>query len=721
MKKSLLLAVLLMAGSAAFAQKLSPNTIMTLNERSHGFHNSLLKSVNVMEEEGSINAYVKINSQSAVAEIEALGGTIRTNMGGNLITASLPIATLQKVADLDDVAYIEAAKPVNLLMNNARAEAGVDKCHTATTGMEAFTGKGVVVGIVDCGLEYNHVDYLDSEGKESRLRRVWCQGKNGRHPAGYDYGQEYTSATQLKSLDTDSTETFHASHVMGIAAGADKQTGYEGVAPDADLVFVSMGNGDGTLITDGVKYIFDYAKSVGKPCVVNLSLGSHFGPHDGTSMTDRMFDELVSPGYIIVGAAGNEGLYNAHVSKTMASATDSMKFIINNPISENGKAAFDIWGTPGASMTCKFVILNTRSGKILAESQQITPEVVCNMNRGLRIDLSKARMNFGLTAYAQINPVNNKPEVVVVTDSISKSSIYKLGVVLTSEEGAQVHAWQIRTGDSFVETNLAGWMSPDNDFTVGEIGGTGNSVISVGSYTMRTEWTDLSGKGHGYNSIAGQLNGLSGFSSCGPTVDGRCKPDIAAPGCGIVSAISKYTEESVADRLVAQRTVDGKKYYYGVCEGTSMATPFVTGTIALWLQADPTLTVDDIRNIFAETARQDAFVGNVPNNSWGAGKIDAFEGLKYVLNNASTGISEKDATSAMFKVDADRVAHTATIAFEENGTPVHLTVYNALGQLLTTQELTVSGTQVDLSAFGSGMFVFKMQRGANVKSVKMPI
>ncbi len=718
MKKSLLLAALLMAGGAAFAQKLSPNTLMTLNERSHRSNHSFLKSVAGPAEEGSINAYVKINSQSVIAEIEALGGTIHTNLGGNLVTVNLPIATLYQVADLDDVVYIEAAKPVNLLMNNASTDAGVDKCHTATAGMEAFTGKGVVVGIVDCGLEYNHIDYMDSEGKESRLRRIWCQGKSkGDHPAAYDYGVEYTSADQFRTLSTDSTATFHASHVMGIAAGADQQSGYAGVAPDADLVFVSMGK-NSTSIVDGVKYIFDYAKSVGKPCVVNLSLGSHYGPHDGTSVTDRMFDKLVSPGYIIVGAAGNEGAYNAHVTKTMSSDTEDMKFIVNNPVdTKDKKLAIDIWGAAGTSLTCKFVLINTINGKIMAESESVSPGM---MNDVKNINLQRSRIKCELAVYSQINPINLKPEITVVSTGTS-SSAYKLGVILTSEEGAQIHAWQLVQGDSFMATHLEGWTSPDNDYVVGEIGGTGNSVITVGAYTTRMQWTDLTGKGHRYGSIAGQLNGLSGFSSCGPTVDGRCKPDITAPGCGVVSAMSKYSNEDVTEKLVAQRTVKGKKYYYGVCEGTSMATPFVTGTIALWLQADPTLTVDGIRNIFAETARRDAFVGNVPNNAWGAGKIDAYEGLKYVLNHAGTGISEKDLTGAMFQVEADRVAHTATIGFEENGTPVHLTVYNALGQLLTSQELTVNGTQVDLSGFGSGMFVFKMQRGSNVKSVKMAL
>ena len=272
-----------------------------------------------------------------------------------------------------------------------------------------------------------------------------------------------------------------------------------------------------------------------------------------------------------------------------------------------------------------------------------------------------------------------------------------------------------------MSSTFEGWTSPDDAYIVGEIGGTGKSVITVGSYNMRDSYLMLNGRTSVFQSWVGGVGELSGFSSNGPTADGRCKPDITAPGCGIVSAFSKYSQGFKAGECVSKRTVNGNDYYYGVESGTSMATPYVAGTIALWLQADPTLTVDDIRNIFAQTARQDATMGVLPNNAWGAGKIDSFEGLKYVLKHTQTGINEKNATGAMFQISADRVSRIATVVFEEDGTPVSLTVFNAMGQTVSSQELTASGTQIDLSAFGSGVYVFKMQRGTIVKSVKMAL
>lgn len=711
-KKSVLLASMLMAGGAVFAQKLSPSTNMLLMQRAQGL-NVNTKSMATVNEDETFDAYVKINSQAVLKQIEALGGKVRTNMGGNLVTVALPVAKIQEIANLDDVTYIQAAPKVRLLMDNARADANVDQCHTATTGMEAYTGKGVVVGLVDTGMQYTHIDYFDTEGTECRIRRVWNQGKAGTAPSGYDYGAEYATASRIKSQRYDVTTQYHAGHVLGIAAGADKSAGYYGVAPDADIVFVSMGD-DVSEVVDGVKYIFDYAKSVGKPCVVNLSLGTHSGPHDGTSETDQMFDKLVSPGYIIVGAAGNEGEDNLHVGKTLESADDAFKFMTNNPYSST--LGIDLWGSKDSHMAFKAVLVNARSGQIMAESDTIsTDETVDQKTISLKTGSTSC------TVYYSCGIADNgKPEAFIMTYGTG-SNTYKLGFVVVGEEGSTFHAWQVAQYDSFASTSLNGWTSADNDYSVGEIGGTGKNVISVGSYNTRLKWEDLSGRSYDYTQYAGDMGDLSLFSSHGPTADGRRKPDVTAPGAEIVSAMSSFYYGFSSTTCVAKTTVGSATHYYQTAQGTSMASPFVTGSVALWLQANPKLTVDDIREVIEATSRKDEHTGETASNLWGAGKIDTYAGLKYILEKSSTGISEQGVTEGMFQVVGDHNAHAAKIYFEENGTPVRLSVYNALGQQLSEQTLTANGTQVDLSSYGTGVYVFKMQRGAASKSVKMTL
>ena len=122
----------------------------------------------------------------------------------------------------------------------------------------------------------------------------------------------------------DSSSEYHGAHTMGIAAGGDMKSKYYGVAPDADIVFVSF-KSDDTNIADAIKYIFDYADKVDKPCVINMSLGQHIGPHNGTSFLDRLIDESTGPGRIIVGAAGNEGNVRLHTSKTFTADDTQLK------------------------------------------------------------------------------------------------------------------------------------------------------------------------------------------------------------------------------------------------------------------------------------------------------------------------------------------------------------------------------------------------------------
>lgn len=704
-----MLASLLMMGGAVFAQKLSPSTELLLLGRTAGVG---LKSVTGSASDQTFDAYVKISDQSVLSEIERLGGKVRTNMGGNLVTMSLPVATLREVAALDAVNYIQAAGKVYLRTDKARADVGVDQCHTATAGMEAYTGSGIVVGLVDTGMDYTHIAYCDRTGTTLRLSKVWDQNQTGTPPEGFDYGTEYATPARVKAKRYDTKSQYHAGHVLGIAAGADMTSDYYGMAPDADLVYVSMGDNTAA-IADGVKYIFDYAKSVGKPCVVNLSLGTHLGPHDGTSSTDQMFDQLAGPGRIIVGACGNEGENTLHAGKTIAEEGDSLRFMIAP--NSYGESYVDIWGTKNTQMTVKVVIVDTRNGRVKAESAEVS--TAQSGSRTVRVTYGQYTASVGL-AYGVAD--NNMEPNVLADVSGYVSGNYRVGIIATSETGSTIHAWQALDGDAFEETTVDGWTSGDTDYTAGEVGGTGKSVISVGAYNTRLSWTDLSGSSYNYNGWAGQLNGLSAFSSHGPTADGRRKPDVTAPGCGIISAMSKWYSGFNNATCVAKSRVGSLDYYYQVLQGTSQATPVVTGTVALWLQANPDLTPDDIRDVIDHTARLDDYTGDTAegNNLWGAGKIDAYAGLQYVLKNYPTAISDAHVSDRLFRVVSDRASHTAQVYFDGDAGEVALTVYNALGQQVAGRTLTASGASIDLSAFGTGVYIFRLQRGNTVKTIK---
>ena len=176
----------------------------------------------------------------------------------------------------------------------------------------------------------------------------------------------------MRAVNYDISSTFHGSHVAGIAAGSDRTTPYYGVAPESELVFVSFGSSN-VNITDGIQYCFDYAESVGKPCVVNISLGSHLGPHDGTSASDQAFAAMAGPGRIIVGAAGNEGSTALHVGKDLEEGDTSLKTMIGFSENSASKQAYvDIWGSKGAPLKVKAVVVDALKGKVMYESP-VTP------------------------------------------------------------------------------------------------------------------------------------------------------------------------------------------------------------------------------------------------------------------------------------------------------------------------------------------------------------
>ena len=713
-KSNILLASLLLVGSSAFAQKLSPSTSLMLQDMSTQKN---VKSAMAKKVDAFITiAPSKSNAADCISRLEALGVEVHNQPTDHLLSVSVPLEAVEAVASLDEVENVQVGTSVRMLLDTARKEAKVDNCQSTTSELGAYTGKGVVVGIVDGGFQYSHVAFTNPDGIGTRIARVWDQNANGgKVPSKFGYGSEYVTFDEMRAVNYDTSSTFHGSHVAGIAAGGDKTTSYYGVAPDAELVFVSFASSN-VNITDGIQYCFDYAESVGKPCVVNISLGSHIGPHDGSSATDQAFAAMAGPGRIIVGAAGNEGSTALHAGKDLEEGDTSLKTMIGFSESSTSKQAYvDIWGSKGAPMTVKTVVVDALKGKVLYES----PAVSTDGDDNVKYTFPDGS---GVVAAVQMalqkNPDNERTEVLLMCRATSIGENRKIGIVATSDAGTSIHMWNNATDGYFLGGDKRGWTDGDTDYTVGELGGVSNDVISVGSYNTKMEYTTLTGDKYGINSeLVGNKRQLSLFSSHGPTLDGRAKPDVTAPGCLLVSATSRYYAGFSAASCAAKSGDD----YYDANLGTSMASPFVAGTVALWLQANPNLSPADVRNILNKTARHDTYTGSAEDsnrNYWGAGKIDAFEGLK--LAREATGISDTRASEQMFSITTNRATRTAQFFFGAEGA-ARMAVYNALGQQLYAKQLAVSGETVDLAQLGNGVVVVKLQQGSTEKSVKIAL
>lgn len=663
----------ILVGSAficnAKVSKLTSNTRLDLMENTH---RSILKDVDTGKT--MVSAFVKYNDARCVDEMRSMGIEVRSH-SATIATVYIPIDKIEPLSELESVVAIQTGEKVEYMMDKARSATLVDKVQAGTAPLTApFLGKGVVVAIVDGGLDFTHPAFRTADRSALRLKRVWVQdGVGGTHPEGYSYGNEYKTSESILAAETDLRYWSHGSHVMNIAAGADKQDGnvYYGVASEADLAFSNFTD-ETTSIVDALHYLFKYADEVKQPMVVNMSLGSQMGPHDGTSLVDAAIDELVGPGKIIVGASGNDGLVPVHIQKTFSGEGSQMFVGLAFKADNQGYCPVDIWGEPGKAMKVNVVTVDKSTGKIVYKSRTFDASKTYSGKVTLQKPFDQSSGYFDIAT--GISPLNNKPNVRM---NLNIGDFYPdkaVAFIVTGDEGETVHAWTSSTYAVFREQTEA-MDSPDYTTTMCEIGGVGKGIISVGSYNSRKDVTLEDGTVSESSFLEGEL---SQFSNRGPSVDGRMKPDISAPGSQIISALNSFGGAS--EGLVATHKWDNKSYYYGSMLGTSMASPHVAGVIATWLGACPTLTPDDIRSVFSKTAISDKYTGETPNNNCGYGKIDAYNGLIEVLKNYASIDDVKDDTDepVICKIDNGSLQ----IVMLDNITNAGVEVYSVTGALL---------------------------------------
>ncbi|MBR1850523.1 MAG: S8 family serine peptidase [Bacteroidales bacterium] len=574
----------------------------------------------------TVQLFATLAATTEAKQLERHGATIKT-LRGLAATLSLPLDSLLGLYTSGLCQRLDIGVVAHPLLDQARADVGADQAYDGTGLDQAYDGTGVVVGIIDIGFQLNNPTFYDANNN-TRIKRVWIQtSSSGPHPSGFDYGQELTSS--FTTYGTTNSDEVHGTHVAGIATGrgglsAQSRT-YQGIASGADIVMVET-TMSSSGIYDGIEYIAAYARSVGKPCVINMSIGGHIGPHDGTSGFDRYCDLLLQDhptGLLLVGSAGNEANDSIHVSKIFT-ATDTLLYTVVDIPSGSGQAYIDIWGSVGSDFKAGFCILDSATGRFDATGYWHTVSDDNNDTETLT-DSDNESITFDYYCGAAANNPNNRPEFYVTIDaSAESSSRQKVLIAVNAQPGDTVHLWSWR--HSFIDCGFSAVTAGDPDYSVGEIGGVGNSIISVGAYTTKNEWQSTNGSGYSFNSIL-PMGELTYFSSHGPTLDGRVKPNVAAPGV-IVAPINRYSNQANTNNpyVVLQ---DGSDYF-ALEMGTSMAAPMVTGIIALWLQHNPDLSLTAAKDIISRTSRTDSHTGLIPtggSNSWGYGKIDALGGL----------------------------------------------------------------------------------------------
>ncbi len=683
-----------------------------------------------------INALVKVNlNEIDIASLSNLGIHINTK-AGDIWTAQIPVDVLEKVSTVKGVIAIDMGGKMKLLLDAARKDTRADDVHQGINLLKSYQGENVVVGIIDIGFDYTHPTFYDSASKKCRISRIWNQfytedgGDLGLlPPKGYNYGVEIVNPDdKIKSLDiseykdeikrfyvSDGTEDTHGTHVAGIAVGSGwgTQGQYKGIAPKAEIVMVTVKDEEWSSadIIDAMQYIYDYAASVNKPAVINFSAGTDIGPHDGTSLLCHGFNNLTGEGKIIVGAAGNSGGEQDHLMhtfNTLDSAFTLIGYYAENTLHTNfSNEVIDCWGSANSDFFTKIIIYN--KGKKIGETKFIAASLNGVLTDTIYEDTDTAFVKF-TTEY--VNPNNKRPNILIdiSTSKLSTSLSYHLAL---KGENTQVHAW----GRGFLSTEQPKYIAGDDAYTIVD-GQTAEKMIAVGAYATINKYINLNNQEQNYENEI-EVGNILYFSSHGPTVDGRIKPDITAPGF-IKSSISSLQnfdgeeEEFGSEVYSLTSPVNGRMYKFAAESGTSMASPVVTGAVALMLEANPKLNQQQVMDVLKKTARQDQFTGNIPvtgSNIWGWGKVNVYNAVKSVeVNKKKLEIVDHTAQSFIHPNPAKDIIKVVLPEGIKN-TPCTYQIFNQLGKKLKSDKVSSKAFDVSISDLSKGSYIIKITDG----------
>ena len=602
--------------------------------------------------EPRLGVLLRVTTPAALADLAAAGAQVGAVVG-DIATAWVPLSSMSAVAAVGGVDRIEAARVVEAVHDSSMRAIRVDALRAVDGAGDwsGLTGAGSIVGVYDTGLDLFHPDFREPAG-QTRVLALWDQFSPVLNPPpGFSGGFVCTRVAIQSRIDTGSTAACpqndghgHGTHVAGTAAG-DGSAGaepyrYAGVAPEAELLIVNGGPGVffENLIIEGLQWMRDEAESRGLPAAVNLSLGGQYGPHDGSRLYEQAIDALSGPGFIVAAAAGNDGSNQntqpqiaeqlIHARAVPSGLTpEEFTFEICRPIAGGGCATYTQSGDPctgnrieldmwyGAADRLRIEVIRPNGVGASAEfGTSVTHDDI-----GGRIEIDNAA--------AGPSPLNGELEAIVVlsgcgTSGPPLSGTWQIRVTPTAAGSGQPYDLWIHRASIGADGLARGRAGFDNRFIVASPGNA-TRVVTVGAFATRMCWPSDQGFGQVCYQRQEQIGDIAEFSAAGPRRDGLEKPEITAPGIGVISSL---TSSIVAPAI---RVVPGGTHW--VLEGTSMAAPHVTGAIALLYELRPTLGPEEVKAVLQSSARHDEFTSRVygavsgdarPEDWWGSGKLD---------------------------------------------------------------------------------------------------
>lgn len=531
-----------------------------------------------------------------VAWIKKQKGKVKSSAdAGEVFVADLPVTS---VADLDKLDHVQRAEAARVFLPR------LDQARGAATNLDAalethdLTGDGVVFGIIDSGLDWSHSDFLHEDGSTRLDQFVHAFQPNDSDVSEFnsfgfdDINQALDGQIEIPQGDPHG----HGTHCASIAVGNGSASGgvFEGVAPQASIMAMRSEPLLDTHIIWGIRRFFE--ESGDWPAVISLSLGGHIGAHDGTAAIENVIARESGPGRIIVVAAGNERSDGIHWQGELVENQD---LLIPIRINDPDLQIIDIWIPRDDNVD---ISIEPPDGSTFEPDGEVHSTVFGAFRADWRED-----------------PVNRDQNLTLLVAG-TQNFQWQVRLRATTVLHGTVHAWGSTVNPSNASAFFPGFNEPG--LSLG-MPGTEERAVVVGSYVSKNQFATVDGDLVADGLAIGQL---SPFSSNGPTRINVQKPDISAPGQYITAALASDSLMATDPRYTPRHhTTTG----YITIQGTSMATPFVAGVIALMLEREPDLTPEEIKQRFRITATRDNDTSRVWDPGFGYGKINVQALLDY--------------------------------------------------------------------------------------------
>lgn len=666
--------------------------------------------------EATIGVVAQVTGSFDASSVERFGGRV-TSRVADIVSLRIP---LERLADLDQVDGIQkytVAHAVAPNCKNTRFDTRTDSVQAGLGLPQAFDGEGVLVGITDWGFDYRHPNINSSE--ERRILRAWDHFKlSGPAPAGFDYGTEFKTYDEIYAAGGDTSGLYdygsHGTHVAGIIGGrgtkpaGSENNNYRGQAPKVQYLLGSWLLDEAAWL-DQVAWMYGVAKEEQKRLVINSSWGMYtFSNLDGTSLLSQAISHYSDSGVVFVTSAGNNGDAHFHVHHTFGNDDEFRTipaWIGNGGVGQ----AVICWGTPDKPFSLQLVLIgNMTADTLRSPVWSTTTDIPFQEYRMVNAEGDTCRFDVMVESS---NMNDQRPHMLLNIDKIPR---YKPLLIVNADSTATIDMWNVgnvknhagNTGYDFLALPVLHATGGDLRYQVSEPG-CAPKTITVAAH----EADRMSDSGY-------TTGDLTYFSSNGPAFGDYSKPEVSAPGYQVVSSVSSRDQTNYS--ASASLTVDGVKYKWSPLSGTSMSSPAVTGIVALMLQANPNITVDQIRNIIFTTTRNDDKTGDLraqgtPSSSWGWGKIDALRcvAAAYDLN----GIDEAVANMPRLVVYPNPASDQVTIVTSTNE-PSQLTVYTIDGRQVAQRTIGCESV-VSTAKWGRGVYVLQVRSKAGLRTERL--